>query len=42
MPRTKQFDEAAVLTKAMHLFWEKGYHATSVSDLVQALGINRA
>ena len=26
----------------MELFWKKGYAATSVQDLVQALGINRA
>lgn len=27
---------------AMELFWEKGYHATSIHDLVSHLGINRA
>lgn len=42
MPRAKQFDEGKVLEKAMTLFWEKGYHATSVNDLVKHLGINRA
>ena len=26
----------------MELFWEKGFHGTSVSDLVKHLGINRA
>lgn len=26
----------------MELFWEKGYHGTSVQDLVKHLGINRA
>lgn len=42
MPRTKQFDRDETLHKAMELFWEKGYYDTSVQDLVDHLGINRA
>ncbi|RNC92033.1 MAG: TetR/AcrR family transcriptional regulator [Allomuricauda sp.] len=42
MPRTKQFCEKETLNKAMELFWEKGFHATSMQDLVSHLGINRA
>jgi len=42
MPRVRQFDEQEVLTKAMELFWKKGYHATSMDDLVKFAGINRA
>jgi TetR/AcrR family transcriptional repressor of nem operon len=42
MPKIKQFDEQAVLIKATELFWEKGYFATSIQDLVAHLGINRA
>jgi len=42
MPRTREFDEAVVLEKAKNLFWKQGYHATSVQDLVNNLGINRA
>lgn len=42
MPRIKLFDEQAVLEKAMQLFWKQGYHATSIQDLVDYLGINRA
>ncbi|RDY60095.1 TetR/AcrR family transcriptional regulator [Flagellimonas nanhaiensis] len=42
MPRTKQFNEEEILNKAMELFWEKGFHATSIQDLVSHLGINRA
>jgi TetR/AcrR family transcriptional repressor of nem operon len=42
MPRAKLFDENEVLNKAMHLFWKQGYAATSVQDLVDHLGINRA
>lgn len=41
MPRVKKFDRNEVLLKAMKLFWKKGYHATSVQDLVDGLGINR-
>ncbi|MFT4760295.1 MAG: TetR/AcrR family transcriptional repressor of nem operon [Paraglaciecola sp.] len=42
MPRTKQFDEAEALDKAKNLFWKQGFYATSVQDLVNHLGINRA
>ncbi|MFO7824229.1 MAG: TetR/AcrR family transcriptional regulator [Cyclobacterium sp.] len=42
MARTKTFEQSEVLMKAMDLFWRKGYHATSVQDLVSYLGINRA
>ncbi|MCB9267700.1 MAG: TetR/AcrR family transcriptional regulator [Lewinellaceae bacterium] len=42
MPRTKQFNEEEVLRKAMELFWKQGYHATSIQNLVDQLGINRA
>ncbi|MEM1000773.1 MAG: TetR/AcrR family transcriptional regulator [Bacteroidota bacterium] len=42
MARPRKFEEQDVLQRAMELFWEKGYHGTSVQDLVQHLGINRA
>jgi len=42
MPRVKLFDEKEVLNKAMHLFWKQGFTATSINDLVEHLGINRA
>jgi TetR/AcrR family transcriptional repressor of nem operon len=42
MPRVKSFDENEVLIKAMNLFWKQGYSATSIQDLVNHLGINRA
>lgn len=41
MPRPKEFEREVVLEKAMELFWQKGYEATSVQDLVQHMGINR-
>jgi TetR/AcrR family transcriptional repressor of nem operon len=40
--RTKEFDPEAVLERAMELFWERGYEATSMADLVEHLGIARA
>lgn len=42
MARTKDFDENEVLTKAIQLFWHKGYNGTSMQDLVEALGISRS
>lgn len=42
MARTKEFDPDAVLQRALELFWRKGYEATSMSDLVEYLGIARA
>ena len=41
MPWEKSFDADDVLTKAMHAFWSRGYEATSISDLVDCMGINR-
>ncbi len=42
MPRTKTFDEAQTLEKAMNLFWERGFHNTSMQDLVDHLGLSRS
>ncbi len=41
MGRTKQFNPQAVLEDAMHLFWERGFHSTSMQNLVDHLGVNR-
>lgn len=41
MPRSKEFSEDLVLSRAMEMFWEKGYESTSVQDLVDCMGINR-
>ncbi|WP_067814384.1 TetR/AcrR family transcriptional regulator [Actinomadura kijaniata] len=42
MARTKEFDPDAVLLRALELFWERGYEATSMADLVEHLGVARA
>ncbi len=41
MPWEKKFENVAVLEKAMHAFWARGYEATSIRDLVACMGINR-
>lgn len=41
MPWTKNFDIDVTLDKAMRLFWSRGYDATSMTDLVRNMGINR-
>jgi TetR/AcrR family transcriptional repressor of nem operon len=40
--RTKEFDPEAALQSALELFWQRGYEATSMADLVDHLGIGRA
>jgi len=42
MARNKAFDPEERLEKARNLFWEKGFHATSMQDLVEAMQLNRA
>lgn len=41
MARPKAFNEQEVLEKSMTVFWQKGFHATSIQDLVEETGINK-
>ncbi len=38
----KQFDTDAALGRALEVFWRQGFELTSIQDLVQGMGINRA
>ena len=41
MGRKKQYQRDDVLMVAMNTFWNKGYHATSLADLIEATGLNK-
>lgn len=41
MARPKAFNEEEVIDKAVEVFWAKGYEATSMQDLINAMGIQR-
>jgi AcrR family transcriptional regulator len=42
MGRDRKYDRTDVLDKATRLFWEEGYRATSMADLVRVTGLNTA
>jgi TetR/AcrR family transcriptional repressor of nem operon len=42
MARPIEFDRPKAVNRALALFWRKGYHATSLADLVAAMGISRS
>ena len=37
--RPREFDRTEALNQAMKIFWQKGYTATSMNDLDEAMGI---
>ncbi len=37
--RPRTFDKDEALTKAMYVFWEKGYEGTTMADLVNSIGM---
>lgn len=39
--RPRAYDPEVALTRAMDLFWDRGYAATSLDDLSQAMDMNR-
>ncbi len=41
MPRTREFNPNAVLDTAVELFWQKGYKACSMADVVKHSGVAR-
>jgi AcrR family transcriptional regulator len=42
MARSRGYDREAVLAAARDLFWERGFDATSITDLEQRTGLNRS
>jgi len=41
LARTPEFDHDRVLESALQAFWQKGYEATSLTDLLEATGLAR-
>ena len=39
--RPKTFEDAEVLEKAKKIYWDKGYEATTLNDLIEGMGISR-
>jgi TetR/AcrR family transcriptional repressor of nem operon len=42
MGRTKEFNEDAVVARAMEVFWELGYDGSSMADILAATGLSRS
>jgi TetR/AcrR family transcriptional regulator, transcriptional repressor for nem operon len=42
MARPREFDEDDVLERAMQVFWRRGYQATSLGDLLEAMHLSKS
>jgi TetR/AcrR family transcriptional repressor of nem operon len=42
MARNVEFDEQLAVSKAMDVFWKKGYNGASMRDLTEAMGISNS
>ena len=42
MSRPIEFDRPQAVNRALVLFWRKGYQATSLTDLLETMGIGRS
>jgi TetR/AcrR family transcriptional regulator, transcriptional repressor for nem operon len=42
MPRPREFDVTTAVDRGTHLLWSKGYGATSLDDLLLAMGIGKS
>lgn len=42
MARLQEFNTEEALRKAMNMFWQKGYEATSLADLLEAMGLSKS
>lgn len=42
MARPQEFDTAQALSAAMHVFWRKGYEATSLAEIMAATGLSKS
>lgn len=40
--RPRQFDRDEVVERVMMLFWEKGFEATAMADIVEVTGLNKS
>lgn len=40
--RPREFDECEVLDKLVELFWEQGYEAASLNEIVETAGLNKS
>ena len=41
MSRPREYDRDEVLEKTTNLFWEKGFEATSINEVVARTGLNK-